>query len=96
LNGEVGIYKVTDATAYSTLQLPLGKLGLLRTFTASPDLKWLAMSSRTRGGVWDFGSNARVFHIRAFQNAYYAPSGNFFMDFPEFEKSNREMVYSAR
>src|SRR2546422_707980 len=91
LNGEVGLYKVTDTKAYDTLQLPLGRLGVLRTFTASPDLKWLAMSSRTRGGVWDLDTNTRIFHIRAFQNAYYNANGNFFMDFPEFEKAQREM-----
>jgi len=92
LNGEVGLYKVGEPKPNIVLQLPLGKLGVLRTFTASPDLKWLAMSSRTRGGVWDLDTNARVFHIRSFQNAYYNANGTFFMDFPEFEKSSREMV----
>jgi WD40 repeat protein len=91
LNGEVGLYKVGELKPIVVLQLPLGKLGILRTFTASPDLKWLAMSTRTRGGVWDMDSNTRVFHIRSFQNAYYNPNGTFFMDFPEFEKSSREM-----
>jgi WD40 repeat protein len=91
LNGEIGLYKVADPQEKITLQLPLGRLGVLRTFTASPDLKWLAMSSRTRGGVWNLDTNTRVFHIRAFQNAYYAANGNFFMDFPEFEKAKREM-----
>jgi len=41
--------------------------------------------------VWDLDTNKRVFHIRGFQNAYYAPNGNFFLDFPEFEKSSREI-----
>jgi len=91
LDGEIGIYKIADPKAGTILQLPLGKLGVLRTFTASPDLKWLAISSRTRGGVWNLDSNTRVFHIRAFQSAYYASTGNFFMDFPEFEKKSREM-----
>jgi len=92
LDGEIGIYKIADSKPNAVLQLPLGKLGVLRTFTASPDLKWLAISSRTRGGVWNLDSNTRVSHIRAFQNAYYASTGNFFMDFPEFEKNSREMV----
>jgi WD40 repeat protein len=91
LDGEIGLYKVADPKISTALQLPLGKLGVLRTFTASPDLKWLAISSRTRGGVWNLDTNTRVFHIRSFQNAYYATTGNFFMDFPEFEKIGREM-----
>jgi WD40 repeat protein len=92
LDGEIGLYKVAKPEDKIVLQLPLGKVGILRTFTASPDLKWLAVSSRTRGGVWNLDTNSRVFHIRAFQNAFYASNGNFFMDFPEFEKAKREMA----
>lgn len=84
LNGEIGLYKAGETTTSNVLQLPLGKLGNLRTLIVSPDLKWLAISTRTRGGVWDLENNARVFHIRSFQNAYYAPNSVFFLDFPEF------------
>jgi WD40 repeat protein len=92
LNGEIGLYKIGEPTTNVKLQLPLGKLGVLRTYTASPDLKWLAISGRTRGGVWGLDSNERIFHVRSFQNAYYASNGVFFVDFPEFEKTSREMV----
>lgn len=92
LNGEIGLYKVGELTASTTLQLPLGKLGALRTCTASPDLRWLAMSTRTRGGVWDLEKNERALLIRGFQNAYYTPNSVFFMEFPEFEKDSRAMV----
>jgi WD40 repeat protein len=92
LNGEIGLYKIGELTATNKLQLPLGKLGDLRTFTVSPDLKWLAMSSRTRGGVWNLDKNAQVGLIRGFQNVYYAPNEVFFLDFPEFEKESRAMV----
>lgn len=91
LDGEVGIYKVAELTTSNSLQLPLGRLGKLRVVTASPDLKWMAMSGRTRGGIWDLEKDERVFHIRGFQNAYYAPNAVFFLDFPEFEKASREM-----
>jgi WD40 repeat protein len=92
LNGEIGLYKNGELTTNVKLQLPLGKLGVLRAYTASPDLKWLAVSGRTRGGVWGLDSNERVFHVRSFQNAYCASNGVFFVDFPEFEKTSREMV----
>lgn len=92
LNGEIGLYKMEELTTSNKLQLPLGKLGVLRTVTASPDLKWLAMSSRTRGGVWDLDNNARSILIRGFQNAYYATNAVFFLDFPEFQKDPRAMV----
>jgi WD40 repeat protein len=92
LNGEIGLYKVGELTPYSKLQLPIGELGTLRAFTASPDLKWFAMSTRTRGGVWDLEKNERSRLFRGFQNAYYAPNAVFFMEFPEFEKAPRSMV----
>ncbi|HYL83016.1 MAG TPA: M48 family metalloprotease [Candidatus Angelobacter sp.] len=92
LNGEIGLYKIGEAKTTTVLQLPLGKLGNLRTFTASPDLKWIAMSSRTRGGIWGLDAGERAFFLRSFQSGYFAPNSVFFLDFPEFEKVAREMV----
>ena len=92
LNGEIGLYKIGETKTTNLLQLPVGKLGNLRSFTASSDLKWLAMSSRTRGGVWGLDTGDRPFLLRSFQSAYAAPNSIFYLDFPEFEKSSREMV----
>jgi hypothetical protein len=95
LNGEIGLYKMGEVKASVVTQLPLGKLGGLQTFAASPDLKFLAISSRTRGGIWNLDANERVFHVRAFQNAYYTSNLTFFLDFPRFEKTDREMVVAS-
>ncbi|PYT93420.1 MAG: hypothetical protein DMG36_09920 [Acidobacteria bacterium] len=92
LNGEIGLYKVEDTKVTNVLQLPVGKLGNLRSFTASSDLKWLAMSSRTRGGLWGLDTGERPFFLRSFQSVYAAPNSLFYLDFPGFEKSSREMV----
>ena len=92
LNGEIGLYRIEDTKVTNVLQLPVGKLGNLRSFTASSDLKWLAMSSRTRGGVWGLDTGERPFFLRSFQSVYAAPNSLFYFDFPEFEKSSREMV----
>lgn len=91
LNGEIGLYTIEDTKVANVLQLPVGKLGNLRSFTASSDLKWLAMSSRTRGGVWGIDTGERPFFLRSFQSVYAAPNSIFYLDFPEFEKSSREM-----
>jgi WD40 repeat protein len=92
LNGEIGLYKLPDFKTPSTVQLPMGKLGALRTFLASPDLKWVALSGKTRGGVWNIDSTERAFYVRSFQNAYYAPDSTFYLDFPEIEKAGREIA----
>jgi WD40 repeat protein len=91
-NGEIGLYKVGDLKNFVTLQLPLGKLGTVRTFTASPDLKWVAMAGRTRGGIWGLEAGERAFLVRSFQSGYFAPNSVFFLDFPEFEKASRTMA----
>ena len=92
LNGEIAFYKLSETKALSTLQLPVGKLGLLRTFLASSDLKWVALSGKMRGGVWNIDTTDRAFYLRSFQNAYYAPNSTFYLDFPEFGKAGRELV----
>jgi hypothetical protein len=83
---------VGETKPTEVMQLPLGKLGRLRTFTASPDLKFLALSSRTRAGIWNLEANERVMQVRSFQSAYFTPNTTFFLDFPKFEKADREMV----
>jgi hypothetical protein len=95
LNGEIGLYKIGEVKASALSQLPLGKLGGLQTYASSPDLKYLAISGRTRGGIWNLDANDRVFHVRAFQSAYYVPNVTFFLDFPSFEKTGREMVVAS-
>lgn len=95
LNGEIGLYEAGETKAVETTQLPIGKLGSLRAFTASPDLKFLAISNHTRGGLWNLDTNNRVFHVRAFQNVFFAPNTTFFLDFPSFEKTDREMAVAS-
>ena len=95
LNGEIGLYKLGEAKPTVVAQLPLGKLGGLRAFAISPDLKFLALSTRTRGGVWNLESNQRALHVRAFQNASYNPNSTFFLDFPSFRKLDREFVVAS-
>lgn len=90
LNGEVGIYKTGEAKPELTLQLPLGKLGRLQTAVVSPDLRWLGISTRTRGAIWDTLQNERSLYVRGFQNAAYTQGPAFFFDFPKFEKLERE------
>lgn len=95
LNGEIGLYKMSDSKKSTVVQLPLGKLGGLRATAVSPDLKYVAISTRTRGGIWNLDSNQRVFHVRTFQSAHFNPNTTFFIDFPPFEKADRELVVAS-
>jgi hypothetical protein len=86
------LYKVGEATASAVRTPPLGKLGTLRSVAVSPDLKWLAMSGRTRGGEWSIEKNTRIMLTRSFQRASYAEDSSLLVDFPSFEKNERELV----
>jgi hypothetical protein len=59
---------------------------------ASPDLRWIGISTRTRGAIWDTLNNERSLYIRGFQSAAYTAGPAFFFDFPKFEKVEREFA----
>jgi WD40 repeat protein len=92
LNGEIGVYKLGEAKPNSVMTPPLGKLGTLKAFAASPDLRWIAMSGGSRGGEWDIEKNARILLTRSFRNAAFAPNSKILVDFPKFEKNDRQIV----
>jgi WD40 repeat protein len=92
LNGEIGIYRVGESKPMAVMTPPVGKLGTLRAFAASPDLRWIAMSGSSRGGEWDIEKNARVMLMRGFRNAAFGPNSKILVDFPKFEKNDRQIV----
>jgi WD40 repeat protein len=58
----------------------------------SPDLKWLAVSERTRGAVWDLTKGERLFHVRGFRGAFFGDDGAVYADFPKFEQTERSIA----
>jgi Peptidase family M48 len=91
LNGEIGLYPLGQLHPTEILQMPLGRLGRLHTSAVSPDLNWLAISSRTRGGVWDLQANKRLFLIRGFQSSSFPNKSELYLDLPKFGSSRREL-----
>jgi WD40 repeat protein len=88
VNGELGLYKFGQAEPLAKLTLPLSQLGPLRAAALSPDMRWLAVSQRSRGAVWDLTTGARAFHTRGFRGAYFA-NGLLYADFPKTDTSER-------
>lgn len=88
-NGELGLYDMqTDGTP-ATVMMPRNPLGRLRAAALSPDLKWLAVSERSRGAVWDLTKGERLFHVRGFRGAHFGTDGALYADFPKFEEAER-------
>jgi hypothetical protein len=71
----------------------LSQLGWLNAFAISPDLHWLAISEKSRGGEWDLLSGQRVFYVRGFYGAAISAEGNVDADFAKFQETKRSMVH---
>jgi WD40 repeat protein len=91
INGELALYDMEKNEALGTVQLPRSPLGRLRVTAVSPDLKWLAVSERSRGAVWDLSKGSRLFHTRGFRAADFA-QGGVYVDFPKYEEAERSVA----
>lgn len=84
-NGEVGLYKVEKSQLVASALLPDSSLGRLRVAEMSPDMKLLALSTSSRGGVWEISSGRAALYLRGFSGAYLGANSHFYADFPKFE-----------
>lgn len=91
-NGELGLYEMDKNEPSAVVTLPRNPLGRLRAAAVSPDLKWLAVSERSRGAVWDLTKGERVYHVRGFRGAYFADDGALYADFPKFQQTERTIA----
>ncbi|MCA1632714.1 MAG: M48 family metalloprotease [Acidobacteria bacterium] len=89
VNGELALYRVGQKEMVSKVSLPRNPLGRLRAAAVSPDLRWLAISERTRGAIWDLTKGERVLHVRGFRGAYVGDDGITYADFPKYEETER-------
>ena len=92
VDGDIAINDFEDAKEVSRVKLPVGQLGNLRAAGVSPDLRWLAISERSRGGLWDLMKEQRVFYTRGFNGAAVSPQGVVDADFGKFEETKRQMA----
>jgi WD40 repeat protein len=94
-NGELGLYSADKDSALATVTLPQSILGTLRAKTLSPDQKWLAVSQRNRGAVWNLERNERIFHVRGFRGAFIGEDGVLYADFPKYREDERNVARLA-
>jgi WD40 repeat protein len=91
-NGQVGLYKLEKNELVATAVLSNASLGRLRVAEISPELKWLALSGRSRGGVWNLGKGEAALALRNFQGGYLSDDGYFFGEFPKTEDVERNVA----
>jgi Peptidase family M48 len=91
-NGQVGLYKLEKNELVATAVLSNASLGRLRVAEISPELKWLALSGRSRGGVWNLAKGEAALALRNFQGGYLSDDGYFFGEFPKTEDVERNVA----
>lgn len=91
-DGELGLYNVADNKLIASVAVPTGPLGRPSAADVSPDFTTLALSERTRGGVWDLKTGQRKALMRGFRAAYVAQDGMTYLDFPKYDKTSRMLV----
>ena len=91
-SGELGLYRMEKNTLLATATLPNVSLGRVRVAELSPDMKWLALSSRSRGGVWNLNTNEAAIYVRGFRGGFVSRDGYFYGDFPKFETAERNIA----
>jgi hypothetical protein len=93
-DGSILLLKLHDDSAPSrSATLPQSSLGPATFALASADGRYLALSSRTRGGVWDLATGQRMLVIRHFNSAVFAPDDTFYAEFPKFNKQDRGIFH---
>jgi hypothetical protein len=84
-NGELGLYRVEKSQLIASAFLPEPRLGRLRVAEFSPEMKLVALSGASRGGVWDITNGRAALYLRGFRGAYLDRDGHFYADFPKFQ-----------
>jgi|CZKC01.1.fsa_nt_gi hypothetical protein len=92
LDGEIALKQISNNQQIAKVNLPRSPLAPLWATAISPDMKWLAVSERSRGGVWDLTKNERPFYVRGFTGAYFDADGTLYADFPKFQETGRAVA----
>jgi hypothetical protein len=93
-DGSVGLHKLGDQSHNDqTTTLPLSPLGPSMRAYVSADGRFLAINTRSRGGVWDLQTGQRVLLSNHFNSAAFGPDNTVYIDFPKVGKQERAMVH---
>ncbi len=85
--------KFFKTTSVGTVDIPVGSMKRLYAANVSDDMKWLALSSKTRGAIWDLNSGERKMHVRGFRGTLIDSNGNAISDFPKADPVNHSLVF---
>ncbi|HEY4008509.1 MAG TPA: M48 family metalloprotease [Acidobacteriaceae bacterium] len=90
--GQIVVGKIDGGKvkAIATVQPPESQLARLYSVALSPDGRYLAMSTRTRGGLWNLRTGQRILYLRGFHAAWNGD--DLMMEFPKRDKQDAELL----
>lgn len=85
--------KFFKVESIGTVDIPVGSMRGLTAANVSDNMEWLAISSKTRGAIWNLSSGERKMHVRGFRGAIIAPNGKAIGDFPPYAPATHSLVF---
>ena len=82
-NGSVVLSRALDNSTAAGIALPLSPLGRLNAVSLSPSGKYIAISNRTRGGIWDVATGHRMALLRSFDRSAFGHDDTLYAEFPK-------------
>lgn len=73
-----------EAKEIGKIEIPVSSIGNLNAAAVSQSFKWLIMSSKTRGGLWNLETGERKVFVRGFRGGIAADDGGGVAAFPKF------------
>ena len=93
VTGELALYGMTESTPRVAVTLPRSLLGRLRASAVSNDLRYVAVSERSRGALWDLTKGDRIGQVpNGFRGAHFDSDQIFVADFTKFNNEGRWLV----
>ncbi|HEY5884594.1 MAG TPA: hypothetical protein VIT88_07885, partial [Pyrinomonadaceae bacterium] len=84
--------KMNDRKELATLDIPVGSVGKLYAGQVSDNFGWLAISSKSRGAMWELNSGEQKMFVRGFRGALVVNDGGAIGDFPKLGEANHSLV----
>ena len=85
--------KTLRLSSMATVDIPVASMNRIYAANVSDNMQWLAVSSKTRGAIWDLNAGERKMHLRGFRGAIVAANGSAIGDFPKQEPLNHSLVH---
>jgi hypothetical protein len=74
------------------IEIPTAPVSQVATAEVSGNAQWLAVSSKTRGAIWNLQTGERKMFVRGFRSVLLADNGDGLVDFPKYRESPRSLV----